>query len=122
MLAQDGNFEKEGNIKLQDIKLYFGYDTKTITKYELSLILAEGQSLKYTTGETATARILYLDWKHFDTSNTPYIFNIYQSPNIFEEYAVYWLHYVDGLGENIDLPDKYAWNWETINFIGLETD
>ena len=122
LLAQDGNFEKEGNIKLQDIKLYFGYDTKTITKYELSLILAEGQSLKYTTGETATARILYLDWKHFDTFNNPYIFNINQLPNIFEEYAVYWLHYVDGLGENIDLPDKYAWNWETINFIGLETD
>ena len=84
LLAQDGNFEKEGNIKLQDIKLYFGYDTKTITKYELSLILEEGQNLKYTTEETATARTLYLDWKHFDTSNTPYIFNIYQSPNIFD--------------------------------------
>ena len=114
LLAQDGNFEKEGNIKLQDIKLYFGYDTKTITKYELSLILEEGQNLKYTTEETATARTLYLDWKHFDTSNTPYIFNIYQSPNIFDYYKVYWLHYVDGLGKNTDLPDEYAWNWKTI--------
>ena len=114
LLAQDGNFEKEGNIKLQDIKLYFGYDTKTITKYELSLILEEGQNLKYTTGETAAARTLYLDWKHFDTSNTPYIFNIHQSPNIFEYYKVYWLHYVDGLGKNTDLPDEYAWNWKTI--------
>lgn len=122
LLAQDGNFEKIGNIKLQDIKLYFGYDTKTITKDKLQLILEEGQSLKYTTGETAAKRNLYLDWKHFDTSNTPYIFNIEQKPNIFEEYAVYWLHYVDGLGENVDLPDEYAWNWETINFIDLETD
>lgn len=116
LLAQDGNFEKIGNIKLQDIKLYFGYDTKTITKDKLQLILAEGQNLKYTTGQTAAARNLYLDWKHLDTSNTPYIFNIHQSPNIFEEYAIYWLHYVDGLGENVDLPDKYAWNWETISF------
>ena len=114
LLAQDGNFEKIGNIKLQDIKLYFGYDTKTITKDKLQLILAEGQNLKYTTEETATARTLYLDWKHFDTSNTPYIFNIYQSPNIFDYYKVYWLHYVDGLGKNTDLPDEYAWNWKTI--------
>ena len=114
LLAQDGNFEKEGNIKLQDIKLYFGYDTKTITKYELSLILEEGQNLKYTTGETAAARTLYLDWKHFDISNIPHIFNIYQSPNIFDYYKVYWLHYVDGLGKNSNLPDEYAWNWETI--------
>ena len=109
LLAQDGNFERIG-----DIKLYFGYDTKTITKDELQLMLEEGQSLKYTTGETATARTLYLDWKHFDTSNTPYIFNINQLPNIFEYYKVYWLHYVDGLGKNSNLPDEYAWNWETI--------
>lgn len=123
LLAQDGNFEKIGNIKLQDIKLYFGYDTKTITKDKLQLILAEGQNLKYTTGQTAAARNLYLDWKHFDTSNTPYIFNIHQSPNIFEYYKVYWLHYVDGLGKNADLPDKYAWNWETItNNTGLTQD
>ena len=123
LLAQDGNFERIGDIKLQDIKLYFGYDTKTITKDELQLILKEGQSLKYTTGETAAARNLYLDWKHFDTSNTPYIFNIHQSPNIFEYYKVYWLHYVDGLGKNADLPDEYAWNWETItNNTGLTQD
>lgn len=123
LLAQDGNFEKIGNIKLQDIKLYFGYDTKTITKDELQLILEEGQSLKYTTGQTAAARNLYLDWKHFDTFNNPYIFNINQLPNIFEEYSVYWLHYVDGLGKNADLPDEYAWNWETItNNTGLTQD
>lgn len=123
LLAQDGNFEKIGNIKLQDIKLYFGYDTKTITKDKLQLILAEGQNLKYTTGQTAAARNLYLDWKHFDTSNTPYIFNIHQSPNIFEYYKVYWLHYVDGLGKNSNLPDEYAWNWETItNNIKLTQD
>lgn len=123
LLAQDGNFEKIGNIKLQDIKLYFGYNTKTITKDELQLILAEGQNLKYTTGQTAAARNLYLDWKHFDTSNTPYIFNIHQSPNIFEYYKVYWLHYVDGLGKNSNLPDEYAWNWETItNNIKLTQD
>ena len=122
-LIQDNNFLKQQGeinvntdtwIELTKADLKFGYDVKNITKDELQLILAEGQSLKYTTGETATARILYLDWKHFDTFNNPYIFNINQLPNIFEEYAVYWLHYVDGLGENIDLPDEYAWNWETI--------
>ncbi len=131
-LIQDNNFlKKQGEnnvninswIELVKADLKFGYDIKKITKDELQLILEEGQSLKYAPGETAAARTLYLDWKHFDTFNNPYIFNINQLPNIFEEYAVYWLHYVDGLGENVDLPDKYAWNWETINFIeGLETD
>lgn len=124
-LIQDNNFLKQQGgtnvntdtwIELTKADLKFGYDVKNITKDELQLILEEGQSLKYTTGETAAARNLYLDWKHFDTFNNPYIFNIHQSPNIFEEYTVYWLHYVDGLGENIDLPDKYAWNWETISF------
>lgn len=131
-LIQDNKFLKQQDeinvntdtwIELTKADLKFGYDIKNITKDELQLVLEEGQSLKYTTGESATARTLYLNWNHFDTFNNPYIFNINQLPNIFEEYTVYWLHYVDGLGENVDLPDKYAWNWETINFIeGLETD
>ena len=115
LFAQDGNFEKAGDIKLQDIKLYFGYDSETITKDELQLILKKGEILRYTTNTTELERNLYLNWNHFDSFNTPYIFNEHQKPNIFNDYTVYWLHYVDGLGKNSnDLPDDIAWNWETI--------
>ena len=120
-LIQDNKFQDENNnnkiIKLVKAELKFGYDVKFITKDELQLYLEEGQSLKYTTGQTgnAIARTLYLDWKHLDSYNNSYIFNNTQLPTLFDEYTVYWLRYVDGLGKNNDLPDEYGWNWETIN-------
>lgn len=122
-LIQDNNFLREqgGNnvninswIELVKADLKFGYDIKSITNDELQLILQKEQDLKYTTNDTIS-KTVYLNWQHFDNNNIPFIFNINQIPNIFEYYNVYWLHYVDGLGENAELDDSLAWNWETIS-------
>ena len=131
-LIQDNKFlTKQGDvnvntdtwIQLVKADLKFGYDVASVTEDKLELILKEGESLRYTTGDEniqledempAAARNLYLSWNHIDTSGITHIFNIDQLPNIFEYYNVYWLHYVDGLGKNKDLPDEYSWNWKTI--------
>lgn len=116
--AEQGGFEKAVQISLQDLKLYFGYETSEITKDNLNLAIQQGQALRYTTGdnEIATARTLYLEWQFIDSENNAYIFNSEQSPTIFDEYNIYWLHYVGGSGSGTDeLPDDYDWNWQVID-------
>lgn len=115
LFAQDGNFEKAGDIKLQDIKLYFGYDSKVIDTNQLSLYLSQEQSIDYQKNDTNLIRNLYLEWQHIDNSGKQYIFNTNQNviPNL--EYYIYWMKYVSGYKkENENDIEESETYWKTL--------
>ena len=144
-LAQNGQFGEDGKvINLTNATVSFGYDVSSIVrdKVELYLENLEGKSdlyqniengLSYTPNEIATARKSYINWHYLNSkTNKKYLFNnynyqsTYNGDKILEKqiysYTIYLLHYIDGLGENLTLPDDYAWNWEIVKTWGQDTN
>lgn len=144
-LAQNGQFGETGKvINLTNATISFGYDVSSIIrdKVELYLENLEGKSdlyqnvengLLYTPNENAIARKSYINWHYLNSkTNKRYLFNnynyqsTYNGDNIIEKqiysYTIYLLHYIDGLGENLTLPDDYAWNWEIVDEWNQETN
>lgn len=118
-LLQNGEFATSNqDIELVEANLYFGYDVKQVASNELTLSLKDGEQLYYNSDEDVNfEHNFYLDWKYINPSGKAYIFNEKQKPeeSTFDYYQVYWLHYIDGSGENDSrLPNQYAWNWKTI--------
>lgn len=111
ILAQDGYFTNVGNIILTDLELAFGYNKDNLKANTSILEIGANETLKYADYDKVKTRTLNLDWVYQDAKTKEFsIFHQYNLPiNIFEEYTIYWLHYVDGAGENKDLSNEYNW-------------
>ena len=141
-LVQDGKFDKQFNeqdeeiypyITLTDLELAFGYNKDNLKANISVLGIGADETLKYADYDKVKTRTLNLDWIYQDAKTKEFsIFNQYNLPtNIFEEYTIYWLHYVDGAGENADLSNEYNWvtlktntdfSYEIILDTALKTD
>lgn len=122
-LSQDNNFkENDGGKTIQLVKanLKFGYDKETLSNNDVQLILKpineNNDGLLYSTMDNEKSRQLYIHWNYIDKDGKLYLFNNQFLPpqNLFLEYSVFLLHYVDGYGENKDFPNDIGWNWETV--------
>lgn len=111
ILAQDGYFTNVGNIILTDLELAFGYNKDNLKANTSILEIGANDTLKYADYDKVKTRTLNLDWVYQDAKTKEFsIFHQYNLPtDIFEEYTIYWLHYVDGAGENKNLSNAYNW-------------
>lgn len=111
ILAQDGYFTNVGNIILTDLELAFGYNKDNLKANTSILEIGANETLKYADYDKVKTRTLNLDWVYQDAKTKEFsIFHQYNLPtDIFEEYTIYWLHYVDGAGENKNLSNAYNW-------------
>ncbi len=111
IFTQDNLFEEQDTnktIKLSNLSIAFGYDTVALTNGAVYVGLDNSNSLTYSPNSNVKCT-LYLDWIY--NNNT--IYNLYNKTPSTVKYSIYWLKYVDGIGENKDkLPDCFNWQTE----------